>query len=75
METAVQIHVVRLFADQDGSQSTVATHTGYPMEIVAMDLTGPYAESSEGNRYILVVGDTSLSGWKCMLYLTRKPTR
>ena len=30
---------------------------GHPLEIVAMDLTGPFPESPEGNRYILVVGD------------------
>ena len=30
---------------------------GHPLEIVAMDLTGSFPESPEGNRYILVVGD------------------
>ena len=34
-----------------------SVRAGYPMEIVAMDLTGPFPESPEGNRYILVVGD------------------
>lgn len=34
-----------------------SVQAGYPMEIVAMDLTGPFSESPEGNRYILVAGD------------------
>ena len=34
-----------------------SVQAGYPMEIVAMNLTGPFPESPEGNRYILVVGD------------------
>lgn len=32
-------------------------HAGHPLEIVAMDLTGPFPESPSGNRYILVVGN------------------
>ena len=30
---------------------------GRPLEIVAMDLTGPFTESPSGNSYILLVGD------------------
>lgn len=32
-------------------------HAGYPMQVVAVDITGPLPESEAGNRYILVVGD------------------
>jgi hypothetical protein len=32
-------------------------NTGYPLEIVAMDITGPSPESDRGNHYILVVED------------------
>ena len=31
--------------------------TGYPQQIVAMDILGPFPESQEGNKYILVVSD------------------
>ena len=31
--------------------------TGYPMQLVAMDILGPFPESESGNRYILVVAD------------------
>ena len=37
-------------------------HAGHPLEIVAMDLTGPFHEDLSGNRYILVVGDFSPNG-------------
>ena len=30
---------------------------GYPMQIVATDILGPFPESTNGNNYILVVGD------------------
>ena len=30
---------------------------GHPLEIVVLDLTGPFLEGPSGNRYILVVGD------------------
>ena len=30
---------------------------GYPLELVAMDLTGPFPKGPCGNRYILVAGD------------------
>ena len=30
---------------------------GHPLDIVAMDLTGPFHEDPSGNHYILVVGD------------------
>ena len=30
---------------------------GYPMQVVAVDITGPFPDSDAGNRYILVVGD------------------
>lgn len=30
---------------------------GYPLQIVAMDIVGPFPESSAGNSYILVVAD------------------
>ena len=32
-------------------------HAGYPLELVAMDLTGPFPEGPCSNSYILVVGD------------------
>ena len=35
---------------------------GYPMEEIAIDLAGPYPESSSGNKYVLVVVD-SFSKW------------
>ena len=31
--------------------------TGYPLEVVAVDNTGPFPESERGNCYVLVVGD------------------
>ena len=31
--------------------------TGYPLQIVAMDIMGPFPMSAQGNRYILVVSD------------------
>ena len=30
---------------------------GYPMQVVAVDIVGPFPESEAGNSYILVVGD------------------
>lgn len=30
---------------------------GYPMQVIAVDITGPLPESEAGNSYILVVGD------------------
>ena len=30
---------------------------GYPMQVIAIDITGPLPESEAGNKYILVVGD------------------
>ena len=30
---------------------------GYPMQVVAVDITGPFPDSDARNRYILVVGD------------------
>lgn len=30
---------------------------GYPMQVIAVDITGPFPESDAGNRYILVIGD------------------
>ena len=30
---------------------------GYPLQIVAVDIVGPFPESEAGNSYILVVGD------------------
>ena len=31
--------------------------TGYPLQMVAMDIVGPFPESVAGNTYVLVVGD------------------
>lgn len=31
--------------------------TGYPLQMVAMDIVGPFPESQAGNTYILVVAD------------------
>ena len=31
--------------------------TGYPMQLVAMDILGPFPQSEAGNSYILVVAD------------------
>ena len=31
--------------------------TGYPMQVIAVDITGPFPESEAGNSYVLVVGD------------------
>ena len=45
---------------------------GYPLEIVAMDLTGPFPESPSGNRYILVVGDYFTKWMRPMLCQIRK---
>ena len=36
--------------------------TGYPQQIVPMDILGPFPESQEGNKYILVMSD-SLTRW------------
>ena len=30
---------------------------GYPLQMVAMDIMGPFPISSQGNRYLLVVSD------------------
>ena len=30
---------------------------GYPMQVLAVDITGPFPESEAGNSYVLVVGD------------------
>ena len=30
---------------------------GYPMQVIAVDITGPFPESEAGNTYVLVVGD------------------
>ena len=30
---------------------------GYPMQVIAVDITGPFPESEGGNLYVLVVGD------------------
>ena len=30
---------------------------GYPMQVIAIDITGPFPESDAGNSYVLVVGD------------------
>ena len=31
--------------------------TGYPMQVVAVDILGPLLESEAGNSYVLVAGD------------------
>ena len=30
---------------------------GYPMQVIAVDIAGPFPESEEGNSYVMVVGD------------------
>ena len=35
---------------------------GYPMQVIAVDITGPFPESDAGNSYVLVVGDYSANG-------------
>ena len=35
----------------------LSIETGYPMQLVAMDIISPFPESSAGNTYILVVAD------------------
>ena len=30
---------------------------GYPTQVMAVDLLGPFPESKNGNSYVLVVGD------------------
>ena len=30
---------------------------GYPLQVIAVDITGPFPESQNGNTYVLVVGD------------------
>ena len=43
---------------QQGSRAPMQTiQAGSPMQVVAVDITGPLPESEAGNRYILVVGD------------------
>ena len=32
-------------------------HTGYPMQVVAVDIMGPLPTTTDGNRYVLVAGD------------------
>ena len=39
--------------------------TGHPMQVVAVDITGPFPESEAGNRYILVVGDYFTRWMEC----------
>ena len=34
-----------------------SVQAGYPMQLVAMDIVGPFPESESGNKYILVVSD------------------
>ena len=38
---------------------------GYPMQIIAVDILGPLPESTNGNSYILVVGDWKVDGSLC----------
>ena len=38
---------------------------GHPMQILAVDITGPFPESETGNRYILVVGDYFTRWMEC----------
>ena len=37
---------------------------GSPMQMVAVDIVGPFPESCFGNLYILIIGDTSPVGWR-----------
>ena len=45
---------------------------GYPMQLVAVDILGPFSESPKGNTYLLVVGGYFTRGWKPTLSKTRK---
>ena len=38
---------------------------GHPMQIIAVDITGPFPESEAGNRYVLVVGDYFTRWMEC----------
>jgi len=46
--------------------------SGYPMQIVAMDIVGPFPPSKKGNRYILVVSDYFTRWVKAYGIQTRK---
>ena len=39
--------------------------SGHPMQVVAVDVTGPFPESEAGNRYVLVVGDYFTRWMEC----------
>ena len=47
--------------------------TGYPNEVVNVDMIGPLPESLKGNRYIIVMVDTLLNGVKLLLYHKQLP--
>ena len=38
---------------------------GHPMQVIAVDITGPFPESEAGNRYVLVVGDYFTRWMEC----------
>ena len=38
---------------------------GQPMQVIAVDITGPFPESEAGNRYVLVVGDYFTRWMEC----------
>ena len=46
---------------------------GYPMERIAMDLSGPYEQTARGNVYILVISDY-FSKWSQAIQLPKKTT-
>lgn len=38
---------------------------GHPMQVIAVDITGPFPESEAGNRYVVVVGDYFTRWMEC----------
>ena len=47
--------------------------SGYPMERIAVDITGELLRAENGNKYILVVGDYFTNGQRVFLCQIRKP--
>ena len=42
---------------QKGRAPMQTVQAGYPMQVIAVDITGPFPESEGGNLYVLVIGD------------------
>ncbi len=45
---------------------------GSPLQLVAVDIPGPFPESEKSNSYILVIGDYFTHGWRPTQFRIRK---